>query len=69
MHTPNKLLKILFSYLRSMFLSYNGASSSQKMLPGGTTQGAYFGGIIFLVKFIITDDLKWQKNCGGSGLK
>ena len=49
MHTPNKLLKILFSYLRSMFLSYNGASSSQKMLPGGTTQGAYLGGIIFLV--------------------
>ena len=53
MHTPNWLLKILFSYLteRSMFLSYNGATSSQKSLPGGTPQGAILGGIIFMVKF------------------
>ena len=53
MHTPDWLLRILFSYLsdRSMFLSYNGATSSRKLLPGGTPQGAILGGLIFMVKF------------------
>ena len=53
MHTPAWLLKILMSYLsnRSMFLTFNGATSSQKMLPGGGPQGAYLGGIIFIIKY------------------
>ena len=53
MHTPPWLLKIIISYLsnRSMILSYNGESSSRKMLPGGGPQGANLGGIIFIVKY------------------
>ena len=43
MHTPSWLLKIVISYLsdRSMYLTYNGAQSSMKMLPGGGPKGAY----------------------------
>lgn len=53
MHTPAWLLKILISYLsnRSMYLTYNGAKSSVKPLPGGGPQGAYLGGIIFIIKY------------------
>ena len=53
MHTPAWLLRIIFSYLsdRSMFITFNGAQSSQKMLPGGGPQGAYLGGIIFIIKY------------------
>ena len=53
MHTPAWLLRILISYLsnRSMFITYNGAQSTQKMLPGGGPQGAYLGGIIFIIKY------------------
>ena len=53
MHTPAWLLKIVISYLsdRSMHLTYNGSQSSQKMLPGGGPQGAYLGGLIFIIKF------------------
>ena len=53
MHTPQWLLKIIISYLsnRSMILSYNGESSSRKILPGGGLQGANLGGIIFIVKY------------------
>ena len=53
MHTPAWLLRIIFSYLsgRSMFLCYKGAQSKQKQLPGGGPQGAFLGGIIFMLKF------------------
>ena len=34
-----------------MFLTYNGAQSSLKLLPGGGPQGAYLGGIIFIIKY------------------
>ena len=53
MHTPAWLLKILISYLsdRSMYLNHNGAQSSLKMLPGGGPQGAYLGGLIFIIKY------------------
>ena len=53
MHTPPWLLRIVFSYLsnRSMILTYNGAVSSQKDLPGGSPQGAFLGGLIFIIKF------------------
>ena len=53
MHTPAWLLRLLISYLsdRSMFLSYRGAQSKQKMLPGGGPQGAFLGGIIFMLKY------------------
>ena len=53
MHTPCWLLKILISYLsnRSMYLSYNGAKSTQKQLQGGGPQGAYLGGILFMLKY------------------
>ena len=53
MHTPAWLLRIVIAYLsdRSMFLMYNGEQSSQKMLPGGGPQGAYLGGLIFIIKY------------------
>ena len=53
MHTPAWLLRIIASYLsgRSMFLSYNGCKSSVKMLPGGGPQGAFLGGLIFIIKY------------------
>ena len=53
MHTPPWLLRIVISYLtgRSMILTYNGEKSSQKMLPGGGPQGAYLGGLIFIIKY------------------
>ena len=53
MHTPAWLLRIVISYLsdRSMVLTFNTAQSSVKKLPGGGPQGAYLGGIIFIVKY------------------
>jgi hypothetical protein len=53
MHTPAWLLRIVISYLsdRSMYLTYNGEQSTQKKLPGGGPQGAYLGGLIFIIKY------------------
>ena len=53
MHVPGWLLLILISYLteRSMFMRYNGASSSRKMLPGSSPQGAYLGILLFIIIF------------------
>ena len=53
MHTPPWLLRIVISYLtgRSTVLTYNVEKSSQKMLPGGGPQGAYLGGLIFMIKY------------------
>ena len=53
MHTPAWLLRIIISYLsnRSMFLTYKGAQSTEKLLPGGGPQGAFLGGIIFMLKY------------------
>ena len=53
MHTPGWLLKIIISYLsdRSMFMTYNNSKSSLKKLPGGGPQGAYLGGLIFIIKY------------------
>ena len=34
-----------------MFLTYKGAQSTEKLLPGGGPQGAFLGGIIFMLKF------------------
>ena len=53
MHTPAWLLKIIFSYLskRTMRLSFNGVQSPVYELPAGSPQGAYLGGIIFIIKF------------------
>ena len=53
MHTPAWLLNIVISYLseRSMVVTYNNAKSSKKTLPGGGPQGAYLGGIIFIIKY------------------
>ena len=53
MHTPPWLLNILVSYLsdRSMILEYNGQQSRRKLLPGGGPQGAYLGGLVFIVKY------------------
>jgi len=51
MHTPPWLLKIIVSYLseRIMVMSYNGAVSSPRSLPGGCPQGAFLGGLIFII--------------------
>ena len=53
MHTPAWLLRIVISYLsdRSMYLTFKGARSSKKMLPGGGPKGAYLGGLIFIIKY------------------
>ena len=53
MHTPPWLLKIFLSYLcgRSICMTFNGAKSSRRMLPGGAPQGAYLGGLIFTIKY------------------
>ena len=53
MHTPAWLLNIVISYLsdRSMFLTFNNSQSTRKMLPGGGPQGAYLGGLIFIIKY------------------
>jgi hypothetical protein len=53
MHTPPWLLNILISYLsnRTMKMSYNGEMATPKELPGGGPQGAYLGGLIFIVKY------------------
>ena len=53
MHTPPWLLNILVSYLsdRSMVLEYNGNYSTRKKVLGGGPQGAYLGGLIFIVKY------------------
>ena len=53
MHSPPWLLKIVYSYLsgRSMQLTFKGACSGSKTLPGGTPQGALLGGLIFVIKF------------------
>ena len=32
-------------------MSYNGEESSSKNLPGGGPQGAYLGGLIFIIKY------------------
>ena len=52
MHTPGWLLKIVMSYLtkRAMVMTYNGSKSALKMLLGGGSQGAYLGGIIFMLR-------------------
>ena len=53
MHTPAWLLLIIISYLsnRTMVLTFNGEESSSKDLPGGGPQGAFLGGIIFIIKY------------------
>ena len=53
MHTPGWLLKIVMSYLstRAMIMTYKGEKSALKSLPGGGPQGAYLGGIIFIIKY------------------
>ena len=53
MHVPAWLLLILSSYLtgRSMILTYNGASSSPRNLPGSSPQGAFLGIFFFIVKY------------------
>ena len=52
MHTPPWLLRIVVSYLssRTMNLTYDGAISSSRNLPAGTPQGAFLGGLIFIIK-------------------
>ena len=53
MHVPGWLLLILISYLseRTMFMKYDGASSTCKHLPGSTPQGAFLGILLFLIIF------------------
>ena len=53
MHVPSWLLLILFSYLtgRSMILTYKGASSSPRSLPGSSPQGAFLGIFFFIIKY------------------
>ena len=53
MHVPGWPLLILISYLteRSMYMRYKGSSSSRKLLPGSSPQGAFLGILLFIIKF------------------
>ena len=53
MKVPGWLLLILISYLtnRSMFMRYDGSSSSMKLLPGSSPQGAFLGILLFIIIF------------------
>jgi hypothetical protein len=53
MHMPGWLLLILISYLteRSMYMRYKGSSSSRKLLPGTSPQGAFLGILLFIIIF------------------
>ena len=53
MHVPGWLLALLCSYLtsRTMELSYLGATSTTRDLPGGYGAGTWLGGFLFIVKF------------------
>ena len=53
MGVPGWLLKIVIGFLsdREMILRYKGGCSTRKPLPGGGPQGAYLGGIIFIIKY------------------
>ena len=53
MKVPGWLLLILISYLteRSMFMRYKGTSSTRKMLPGSSPQGAFLGILLFIIIF------------------
>ena len=53
MHVPGWLLLILISYLteRSMYMRYKGESSSRKLLPGSSPQGAFLGILLFIIIF------------------
>ena len=52
MHTPAWVLHILISYLsgRTMVMDHSGETSNSRDLPGGGPQGAYLGGLIFIIK-------------------
>ena len=53
MHVPGWLLLILISYLteRSMFMRHRGATSTRKLLPGSSPQGAFLGILLFIIIF------------------
>ena len=53
MQVPAWLLKILISYLtkRSMVLTFKGATSGKRHLPGSSPQGVFLGCFFFMVKF------------------
>ena len=53
MHTPGWILSLVCSYLsgRSLLLSHNGSTSSERPLPGGFGAGTWLGRMLFIVKF------------------
>ena len=53
MHVPGWLLLILISYLtgRSMFMRYKDATSTRRLLPGSSPQGAFLGILLFIILF------------------
>ena len=53
MKCPSWLLKIIISYLtkRSLIVSFQGATASEKILNSGSGQGTLLGGVLFTVKF------------------
>ena len=57
MHTPAWLLNIVISYLsnRTMVLTYNGEQSTVRDLPGGGPQGAFLGGLIFIINLLFKE--------------
>ena len=53
MYVPGWLLLILISYLteRSMYMRYKGSTSTRKLLPGSSPQGAFLGILLFIIIF------------------
>jgi len=53
MHAPGWLLALICSYLssRTMALTYQGATSSTRDMPGGYGAGTWLGGFLFIIKF------------------
>ena len=53
MGVPIWLLKILISYLsgRSMTMNFRGVSSTVRLLPGSSPQGAFLGIFLFVIKY------------------
>ena len=53
MHIPGWLLALLSSYLssRTMALTYQGATSTTRDMPGGYGAGTWLGGFLFIIKF------------------
>jgi hypothetical protein len=64
MRVPSWLLKIVITFITSMFVRYKGTKSSTKSLPGGGPQGTLLGLLLFLV---LINDAGWNNQVNNAG--